>query len=107
MAKAAFTPNANEQVFAEKVTADCWEQPGRFKKQVSGKAYFTDQRLVFLAGGLIGTESVSFEIPMNEIASVEPCLSPPAFPFGIKIKLKNGDKYMHHQEENVKQENLH
>lgn len=62
-------------------------------RQVSGKFYFTDQRIVFFASGLIGTKSLNWEIEMQDIAEVKTCLTPPCFPFGILITLKNGDKY--------------
>lgn len=68
MAKAVFETRVNETVFAEKVTADSWKTPRQVTgRQVSRKAYFTDQRIVFLASGLIGTASVSWEIEMKDI----------------------------------------
>ena len=94
MAKQVFEARPGENVFAEKVTADCWKSPKQtLSSQVSGKTYLTDQRIVFLASGLIGTESVSWEIEMKEIAKVKTCTTPPFFPFGILITMKNGDKY--------------
>ncbi len=57
------------------------------------KYYFTDKRIAFLASGLVGTESVSWEIEMKDIAQVKTCTTPPFFPFGILITMKNGDKY--------------
>ncbi len=94
MAKPVFEPKAGEEVFAKKVSADCWKSPRQtIGRQISGKVYLTDQRVVFLASGLIGTESVSWEIEMKEISSVKTCMTPPFFPFGILIKTKNGDQY--------------
>ncbi len=93
MAKLNFEAHTDEQVFAEKVTADCWKMPGVFNRQVSGKAYFTDKRVCFLASGLIGTQSVSWEIEIKDIESVEKCMTPPFFPFGVLITMKNGDFY--------------
>jgi len=94
MAKMEFAARANETVFAEKVTADSWKTPRQMTgRQISGKTYFTDQRIVFLASGLIGTASASWEIEMKDIQSVKPCLSPPFFPFGILITMKDGGKY--------------
>ena len=88
MAKPVFEARAGEKVFAEKATADCWKSPKQaISRQVSGKTYLTDQRVVFLASGLIGTESVSWEIEMKDIASVKPCMTPPFFPFGVFIKI--------------------
>ena len=94
MAKAVFETRVNETVFAEKVMADSWKTPRQVTgRQVSGKAYFTDQRIVFLASGLIGTASVSWEIEMKDIQSVETCMTPPCFPFGILITMKDSGKY--------------
>jgi len=94
MAKQAFETKAGEEVFAEKVSADCWKSPRQtIGRQISGKAYFTDQRVVFLASGLIGTASVSWEIETKDIASVKSCMTPPCFPFGILIKMKDGSEY--------------
>ena len=94
MAKQVFEARPGENVFAEKVTADCWKSPKQtLSSQVSGKIYLTDQRIVFLASGLIGTESVSWEIEMKDIASVKTCMTPPFFPFGIMITTKDGSKY--------------
>ena len=94
MGRIKFVVRPDEQIFAERVSADCWNMPQVLgSKQISGKAYFTDQRVVFLASGLIGTTSVSWEIEMKDIASVETCLTPPCFPFGVQIIMKNGDHY--------------
>lgn len=94
MAKLVFEARENETVFAERVSADSWKTPRQIRtRQISGKFYFTDQRIVFLASGLIGTESVSWEIEMKDIQSVETCMTPPCFPFGILITMKDGGKY--------------
>lgn len=94
MAKREFIPRENEEIFAKRVSLDCWKMPQLVRsRQISGKGYFTDQRVVFLASGLAGTDSVSWEIEMKDIAKVEPCMSPPFFPFGIGITMKNGDYY--------------
>ncbi len=89
-----FELKEGEQLLASKVSGDCWKMPKfSINRQVSGKYYFTDQRIVFLASGLIGTESVSWEIEMKEIENIKTCMTPPFFPFGILITMKNGDKY--------------
>jgi len=94
MAKPTFEARAGEEVFAEKVSADCWKSPKQaLSRQISGKTYFTDQRIVFLASGLIGTASVSWEIEMKDIQSVKTCTTPPCFPFGILITMKDGGTY--------------
>lgn len=94
MAKKTFEIKDDEQLFAGKVSGDCWKMPNlSINRQVSGKYYFTNKRIAFLASGLIGTESVSWEIEMKDIDHVKTCLTPPFFPFGILIKMKNGDKY--------------
>lgn len=94
MAKPVFEPRTGETVFAEKVAVDCWKAPGQaVGRQISGKGYFTDQRIVFLASGLIGTASVSWEIEMKDIQSVETCMTPPCFPFGVLLTLRDGGKY--------------
>ncbi len=94
MAKQVFEAKPDEEVFAEKVSADCWKSPKQINgRQVSGKTYFTDQRVVFLASGLIGTAGVSWEIGMQDIASVKACMTPPCFPFGILITMKDGGQY--------------
>ncbi len=94
MGKKVFEVTDDEQLLAGKVSGDCWKMPQTtINRQVSGKYYFTDKRIAFLASGLIGTESVSWEIEMKDIASVKTCLTPPFFPFGILITMNNGDKY--------------
>ena len=94
MAKPVFEAQTDETVFAEKVSADSWKSPKQvIGRQISGKTYFTDQRIVFLASGLVGTASVSWEIEMKDIQSVETCMTPPCFPFGIMLTMKNGEKY--------------
>ena len=94
MAKAVFEARAGEKVFAERVTGDCWKSPKQtISRQVSGKVYFTDQHIAFMASGLIGTESVSWEIEMKDIQSVKTCMTPPFFPFGVLITMKDGEKY--------------
>ena len=94
MAKPVFEPRMGEEVFAEKVSGDTWKTPKFMtNRQISGKFYFTDQRVVFLASGLIGTASVSWELEMKDIQSAEPCLSPPCFPFGILLTTRDGGKY--------------
>ena len=94
MAKLKFEARADEKVFAQKVTADCWASPKQVAGQISGKMYFTDKRIVFLATGLIGTESVSWEIEMGDISLVKGCLKPMCFPMGVLIKTKDGSKYV-------------
>ena len=94
MENPVFEARAHETVFAERVTADSWKTPGQLtSRQVSGKIYFTDQRIVFLASGLIGTASASWEIAMKDIRSVAACMTPPFFPFGILLTMNDGCKY--------------
>lgn len=94
MAKKVFEIKEDEKLFAEKVTGDCWKMPNiTGSRQISGKYYFTDKRIAFLASGLFGTDSVSWEIEMKDIDKVKTCTTPPFFPFGILITMKNGDKY--------------
>lgn len=89
-----FELKEGEHLFANKVKGDCWRMPNLIiNRQVSGKYYFTDKRIVFLAFGLIGTDSVSWEIEMKDIDTVKLCTTPPFFPFGILITMKNGDEY--------------
>ncbi len=94
MAKKELELRSGEELLANKVSGDCWKMPKlSINKQVSGKYYFTNERVVFLASGLIGTDSVSWEIELKDIDKVKTCLTPPFFPFGILITMKNGDKY--------------
>ena len=94
MAKPVFEARTDETVFAEKVSADSWKSPKQvIGRQISGETYFTDQRIVFLASGLVGTASVSWEIEMKDIQSVETCMTPPCFPFGVLLTMKDGGKY--------------
>lgn len=94
MSKKVFEVRDDEEVFAKKVGGDWWKMPNIIgSKQVSGKYYFTDKRIAFLASGLIGTDKVSWEIEMKDIDDVKKCTTPPFFPFGILITMKNGDKY--------------
>ena len=94
MGKKLFETKKDEQLFAGNVAGDCWKMPKfTINKQVSGRYYFTDKRIAFLASGLFGTESVSWEIEMKDVASVKGCLTPPFFPFGVLITLKDGSQY--------------
>ena len=94
MNKKIYELKNDEKLFAGGVSGDCWKMPNiSINRQVSGKYYFTDKRIAFLASGLMGTESVSWEIELDDIDTVKTCLTPPFFPFGILIKMKNGDKY--------------
>lgn len=94
MSKKTFEVREGEQLLAGKVSGDCWKMPKySINKQVSGKYYFTDQRIAFLASGLIGTESVSWEIEIKDIEKIKTCMTPPFFPFGILITMKNKDQY--------------
>lgn len=93
MAKQGFEARAGEQVFAEKVSANCLQTPSFITNPVAGKMYFTDQRVVFLAQGLIGTDKMSWGIEMKDIAAVKACIAPPFFPIGMRLILKNGEKY--------------
>ena len=94
LSKKVYEVKDDEELFAEKVTGDCWKMPNiSINRQVSGKYYFTDKRIAFLASGLVGTESVSWEIEMKDLETAKTCLTPPFFPFGILITMKNGDKY--------------
>ena len=82
MAKPTFDPRPGEELFAQKVGCDCWKMPQVVgKRQVSGKLYMTDQRVAFLASGLMGTASVS-------------CTTPPCFPFGVEITMRDGKVYL-------------
>lgn len=95
MAKPTFTLRTGEESFAERVSADCWKMPQVIgKRQVSGKVYMTDQCIAFLASGLIGTASVSWEIEMKDIASVRTCTTPPCFPFGVELTMRDGNVYL-------------
>ena len=95
MAKPTSTLRTGEESFAERVSADCWKMPQVIgKRQVSGKVYMTDQRIAFLASGLIGTASVSWEIEMKDIASVRTCTTPPCFPFGVELTMRDGNVYL-------------
>ena len=95
MAKPTFTLREGETFFAQKVGADCWKMPQVVgKRQISGKVYMTDQRIAFLASGLVGTASVSWEIEMKDIASVRTCTTPPFFPFGIELTMRDGNVYL-------------
>lgn len=94
MGKKLFETKKDEQLFAGNVAGDCWKMPKfTINKQVSGRYYFTDKRIAFLASGLFGTESVSWEIDIKDISTVKTCLTPPFFPFGILLTMNNGDKY--------------
>ena len=95
MAKPTFDPRPGEEIFAQKVGCDCWKMPQvSGKRQISGRLYMTDQRVAFLASGLIGTASVSWEIEMKDIASIRTCITPPFFPFGIEIAMRDGTVYL-------------
>jgi len=94
MKKKEFETREGEEILANRISGDCWKMPQLItSRQVSGKFYFTNQRIAFLASGLIGTKSVSWEIEIKDIDSVKTCTTPPFFPFGILITMKSGDKY--------------
>ena len=94
MAKKELELRDGEQIFESKKSGDCWKMPNMIlNRQTSGKLYFTDQRIVFFASGLIKTDNLNWEIEMKDIKEVKTCLTPPCFPFGVLITLKNGDKY--------------
>ena len=95
MAKPTFDPRPGEEIFAQKVGCDCWKMPQvSGKRQISGRLYMTNQRVAFLASGLIGTASVSWEIEMKDIASIRTCMTHPFFPFGIEITMRDGKVYL-------------
>lgn len=94
MGKKTFELKDGEQLFAGNVTGDCWKMPNIIgSRQVSGKYHFTDKRIAFFAKGLIGAGNASWEIEIKDIEKVKKCTTPPFFPFGILITMKNGDKY--------------
>lgn len=94
MAKKELEIRDGEQLFGKKISGDCWKMPNlAISRQISGKLFFTDQRIAFFASGLVGTNNLSWEIEMKDIKEVKTCLTPPCFPFGVLITLKNGDKY--------------
>ena len=67
MGKKVYEIKEGDTLFAEKVSGDCWKMPNvSINRQVSGKYYFTDKRIAFMASGLIGTESVSWEIECSK-----------------------------------------
>ena len=95
MAKPTFDPRPGEELFAQKVGCDCWKMPQVVgKRQVSGKLYMTDQRVAFLASGLMGTASVSWEVEMKDIASIRTCTTPPFYPYGVELTMKEGKVYL-------------
>lgn len=95
MAKPTFDPRPGEEMFAQKVSCDCWKMPQvAGKRQISGKLYMSDQRVAFLASGLVATASVSWEVEMKDIASVRTCTTPPFFPFGVELTMKDGKVYL-------------
>ena len=57
MAKPVFETRANETVFAQKVSADTWKTPNQtLNNQISGKFYFTDQRITRSEERRVGKE---------------------------------------------------
>ena len=54
----------------------------------------TDQRVAFRASGLMGTASVNWEVEMKDIASIRTCTTPPFFPFGVELTMKDGKVYL-------------
>ena len=81
MNKTQFVFAENEYVFARWVSADCWKMPQVIgNRQVSGKISFTNQRIIFLASGLIGTQKLSGEISMREDLRRQALPDPAVFP---------------------------
>ena len=92
--KEKFLPREGEQIFADGIKVDCWNQPDQlFNHQVPGKLYLTDQRVFFEASVLVARDTF-WEVELGEIAKVKKCLVPPCFPYGVRIVLKNGKKYL-------------
>lgn len=66
----------------EHTKGDLWE----FTSQISGNYFFTQEKFVFVSGGLIG--KVTFSIPYNKITELKLCNIGgliPLIPTGIKV----------------------
>lgn len=94
MAKAEFIARDNEQIFAERVSADCWNMPQVMgNRQISGKVYFTDQRVAFLASGLIGHKKrAAGRLKCRTSQSSRPAQRP-LLPLRHPDHDENGDRY--------------
>lgn len=72
---------------------DCWETPDMpTNSQVPGRYTFTNKRILFKGNGIIASLRLIFDIPYDEIASIEP-YTVVFFPTGIRIWMKDGGRY--------------
>lgn len=95
MEKPRFVPRPREKIFVQNAGCDCWKMPQFVgMEQIAGGLYMSGQRVAFIASGLIGTASVSWEIEMKDIVSVRTCTTPPFFSFGVEITTWYGDVYL-------------
>lgn len=81
-----------EEKWAE-TKGDSWESPETIKGQISGKFYFTNQRVIFKGGGLIAKLRHEYEFKIAEIASIKKFSVSFIIPTGIKVTMKDGGKY--------------
>lgn len=81
-----------ESLFAD-CKGDTWRTPESIlSKQVSGRFYFTNQRIAFRTWGPF-KNSVAYDIEVRDIASLEKYTINMLIPTGIKINLHTGALY--------------
>lgn len=85
--------HSGEQII-KTVKGDCWEVPFGIYGQVPGKYAFTNQRVRFMGNGIMQALRMEFEIIYEEIDAIETFTVGLFFPTGIKVWMKNGDKYL-------------
>ncbi len=82
---------ANEEMIY-RIKGDYWQEATLSHKQISGVYFFTNQRVSFFNGFLGRANKELFSIEYAEIESVTPVLIQ-VFPFGIRVKTKDGKQY--------------
>ena len=83
---------ANEEIIEEK-SGDTWKTPKMTRsRQVSGKFYFTNQRIAFRTWGPFKKEC-AYDIEYNNIDTAEPYTINLFIRTGIKVTTFDGDVY--------------
>lgn len=87
-----FEPRSGESLFAQ-CKGDTWKTPGDvLSNQVSGRFFFTDQRIVFRTWGPF-KKSLAYDIKIKNIAYLEKYTIAFFIPTGIRVVLQDGKNY--------------
>jgi hypothetical protein len=72
-----------------KVKGDCWQIPYSIYSQTYGKYIFTNQRIIFIGGGIFDSLRLTFEIEISDIQRIKKCLVGGIMPTGIRIYIRS------------------